>query len=119
MTKEQLKNRTKQFSIDVIRFVRDLPQGREADVIGKQLLKSATSVAANYHAACRGKSKADFINKINIVEEEADESLFWLEIITETKMLLNDQNPMLLKEAGELTAIFTATGKTSKINNNK
>ena len=116
MTKDELKQRTKRFAIDTILYIRELPPGREGDVLGKQLMRSATSVAANYRAACRGKSKADFISKIGTVEEEADESAFWLEVINETKLDAGQKNQKLLKEAGELTAIFTATGRSSKIN---
>ncbi len=80
------------------------------------MLRSATSVDANYRAACRARSKADFISKIAIVEEEADESLFWLELITESGLISAERLKDLTKEADELTAIFTATGKTAKQN---
>jgi four helix bundle protein len=96
--------------------VETLPKNKIGDVLGKQILRSATSVAANYRAACRARSKADFISKIAIVEEEADESLFWLELIAESGLMNTERLKDLTKEADELTAIFTATGKTAKQN---
>ena len=81
MNREEMKRRTKQFALRVIRLVESLPRGRTADVIGKQLLRSGTSVGANYRSACRAKSPADFISKMGIVEEEADESLYWMELL--------------------------------------
>ena len=116
MRTEELKLRTKQFALRVIKLVEVLPKNKIGDVLGKQLLRSATSVAANYRAACRARSKADFISKIAIVEEEADESLFWLELITESGLISAERLKDLTKEADELTAIFTATGKTAKQN---
>jgi four helix bundle protein len=113
MDKNELLNRTKKFALDVINFVNDLPNKPSNKKIGYQLLDSGTSVGANYRAACRGKSKADFIYKIKIVEEEADESLFWLELLKETN-LPSTLIDSLLKEANEITAIFTAIAKTSK-----
>ena len=93
-----------------------MPKTDAGKVISYQLIKSSTSVGANYRVACRAKSKADFIYKINIVEEEADESLYWLEILNEAKLLKSEILEPLVKEADELTAIFTAIGKTSKSN---
>jgi len=116
MRTEELKLRTKQFALRVIKLVEVLPKNKIGDVFGKQLLRSATSVAANYRAACRARSKADFISKIAIVEEEADESLFWLELIAESGLMNTERLKDLTKEADELTAIFTATGKTAKQN---
>jgi four helix bundle protein len=116
MRTEELKLRTKQFALRVIKLVETLPKNKIGDVLGKQILRSATSVAANYCAACRARSKADFISKIAIVEEEADESLFWLELIAESGLMNTERLKDLTKEADELTAIFTATGKTAKQN---
>jgi len=116
MTEDELKRRAKTFALRIIRLTEALPKNKTGDVIGRQLLRSATSVAANYRAACRGRSKADFINKIGIVEEEADESLFWLELIVESELMPESRVGDLLKEADELTAIFTATGRTAKKN---
>ncbi|WEA03094.1 four helix bundle protein [Mucilaginibacter sp. SJ] len=122
MDKAELKNRTKKFAIDVIKFVEAAPRLRSLDILTHQLLRSSTSVGANYRSACRGKSTADFINKIVIVEEEADESVYWLELIEESGLINSTALPNLKKEANELTAIFTAIGKTAKENqksNNK
>lgn len=116
MNEDELKQRTKQFALRVIKLVTALPKSREADVIGRQLLRSATSVGANYRAACRARSKADFISKIGIVEEEADESQYWLELIGEGGLLPGERASALLKEADELTAIFCATGRSAKKN---
>jgi four helix bundle protein len=117
MNKQDLKNRTKQFAIETIRFVNSLPKSKANDVISYQVLKSATSVAANYRASLRGRSSAEFISKLNIVLEEADESMLWLEIIEETNEVL-DKNKLkyLHKESDELTAIFTASLKTARKN---
>ena len=93
-----------------------LPKSKTADVLGRQILRSGTSVAANYRASCRARSQADFISKIGIVEEEADETLFWLEMIIESGLMSSEKLSKLIKEADELTAIFTSTGKTAKIN---
>ena len=114
MNEEQLKQRTKQFALRAIKLVEALPRSRTADVIGKQLLRSATSVGANYRAACRARSKREFIAKIGIVEEESDESLFWLELIVEASLMRPSRVAHLLREADELTAIFVATGRTAK-----
>ncbi|MBI3193730.1 MAG: four helix bundle protein [Ignavibacteriae bacterium] len=114
MTPEELKARTKKFALNIIKLVEALPNGRTGDVLGKQLLRSATSVGANYQSACKARSKADFISKITIVEEEADESQFWLELIEGSNLSKLDAIKPLLIEAKELTAIFTASGKTAK-----
>ena len=104
-----LLTRTKKFALDVLLFIDSLPKTMSANVIAKQLLRCATSVGANYRAAQRAKSKADFEYKIKIVEEESDESIYWLELLLESKMLKDDSKlQMLLKEAGELTAIFSS-----------
>ena len=114
MDREDLKRRTKQFALRVIRLIEALPRTRTAQVIGNQLLRSATSVAANYRAACRARSQADFVHKLGIVEEEADESLFWLEMVVETELMPAARVEDLIKEADELTAIFVASRKTAK-----
>jgi len=116
MDKIELKRRTQRFAIDVIKFVENLPPNRSLNVLVNQLLRCSSSVGANYRSACKGKSTADFINKIVIVEEEADESIYWLELMEESGLInLNGIVP-LKKEANELTAIFTAIGKTAKAN---
>ena len=119
MTKEELKNRTKQFALMIIKLVDDLPNTKSGNTIGNQIIRAWTSVAANYRSACRSRSSADFISRITIVEEESDESLFWLELIVESELLDKKRLTKLLKEADELTAIFTASGKTAKQNNQK
>jgi len=119
MNKEELKNRTRQFALMIIKLVEDLPNNKAGNTIGNQLIRSGTSVAANYRSACRARSNADFISKINIVEEECDETLFWLELIAEANLLKKEKLQDMLKEADELTAIFTASGKTARQNNPK
>jgi len=114
MDEKELQCRTKQFALRVIRLVEALPRRRTAQVIGNQLLRSATSVAANYRAACRARSQADFVHKLGIVEEEADESLFWLEMVVETNLMPEARVQDLIQEADELTAIFVASRKTAK-----
>ena len=116
MTTEQLKERTKRVALRVVKLTSSLPRTREADVIGRQLLRSATSVGANYRSACRARSKADFINKIGIVEEEADESAYWIELLLALNVAPNELMYSLLSEMKELTAIFTASGRTAKFN---
>ena len=116
MSEPDLKARTKAFSLRVIRLVESLPAGRTADVIGKQLLRSGTSVGANYRASCRAKSPADFIAKMGIVEEEADESIFWMELLIEAGLVRQELLADLLKEADELVAIVVASIKTAKRN---
>ena len=114
MDAEELKRRTKAFAIRIIRLVEALPNSPTARVIGNQLLRSGTSVGANYRAACRARSQADFVSKIGVVEEEADESAYWLELLVEAGILPIDRIKDLLNEANELTAIFTSSGRTAK-----
>jgi four helix bundle protein len=117
MDKELLKKRTKKFAVDVIIASRHFPKTFESEIISKQLIRSADSVGANYRAACRGKSKADFAYKINIVEEEADESLYLMEVLLESEIVIPEQIKHLLDEGDQLTAIFTAIGRSLKQNN--
>jgi four helix bundle protein len=114
MNSEELKKRTKQFALDVIKLVGNFPKNRIGDVLGRQLLKSATSVGANYRSACRSQSHAHFVSKISIVEEEADESLYWLELAIESGLVNQETVKDLIKEANELTSIFTASRRTAK-----
>jgi len=116
MDSNQLIQRTKLFALEVIRFFQRLPKTDEAKITGKQLLRSGTSVAANYRAACRSRSKQEFYAKICIVEEESDESLFWLELISESGIQTNAKIELILKEAKELIRIFSATKKSTKLN---
>lgn len=119
MNETDLKNRSKAFALAVIELCEMLPKKYAAEVVAKQLIRSATSTAANYRAACRGRSKPDFANKLGIVEEECDESLFWLEMIRDANFLPVEKLSALLKEADELTAIFTASHKTARLNLNR
>jgi four helix bundle protein len=113
MDKFEMMKRTKKFSVNVFFLVETLPDSKAASNLVYQILKSSSSVAANYRAACRAKSKADFINKIKIVEEEADETLFWLEYMQDVKLVKDEkQHSPLKQEANELVAIFTKTLKT-------
>jgi four helix bundle protein len=116
MNETELKNRTKAFALEVIAFCETLPKKYAAEVISKQLIRSSTSLAANYRAACRGRTGPDFANKLGVVEEEADESLFWLEMLRDAKLASRAMLDTLLKEADELTAIFTSSHKTAKAN---
>jgi four helix bundle protein len=108
-----MKLRTKRFALEIIRLVASLPKTLEGRAIGSQLVRSGSSVGANYRAACRGKSKADFISKLGIVEEEADESCYWLEILIEGNVLPEERVASLLREANEITAIIVASRKTA------
>ena len=110
---EELRKRTKEFALRTIRLFRALPKTEEARIIGRQVLKSGTSVAANYRATCRARSKAEFVAKIGQVIEEADETAFWLELLIEAQIVPEDRVQNLLSEANELVAIFVASRKTA------
>jgi four helix bundle protein len=114
MTPEELKRRTKAFGLSVIKLVDQLPRTRSANVIGNQLVRSATSVGANYRAACRARSKSEFAAKLGIVEEEADESAYWIEILIEAGMAPQNRVTEMLREANELVAIVVASLNTVK-----
>src|SRR6185436_9925504 len=116
MKSEELKQRTKLFAIRNIKLIAALPKSKISEVLGKQLLRSATAVGANYRAACRARSGAEFISKIAIVEEEADESMYWLELISDCELIKPQYLDKLISEANELTAIFTSSRKTARIN---
>jgi four helix bundle protein len=109
-----LKKRTKVFALEIIKMVDLLPKTKISHVIGNQILRSATSVGANYRAVTRAKSDKDFINKLKICEEEADETIYWLELIEEAGLLKKEYTTKLLKEADELTAIFVASINTKR-----
>jgi four helix bundle protein len=111
---EQLRDRTKAFALRVIRLYRSLPYKTDTQVLGKQLLRCGTSVAANYRAVCRARSKAEFIAKMGVVVEEADEAILWLELMTESGIVSQAKTEALLKEANELTAIFAASQRTAR-----
>ena len=114
LTTKELKDRTKQFSIDIVNVVSGLPLNQTAQVLGKQILRSGTSVGANYRVVCRAKSKKDFINKLAIVIEEADETQFWIELLVSSDLIERDLASKLWKEADELIRIMTAATKTLK-----
>jgi four helix bundle protein len=113
MNEPQMKNRTKQFALRVLKMADALPTSRSGNAIANQVVRSGTSVAANYRALCRSKSRADFINKTSIAEEEADETAFWLELILDAELLTATRVKPLLEEAGEITAILVASRKTA------
>jgi four helix bundle protein len=112
VNEQMFKDRTRKFALQAIQMVEKLPHGRTAEVIGRQLLRCSTSVGANYRAACRGKSTADVIAKLAIVEEEADESIYWMELLVDSGVLPADRVAALKKEAGELIAMTVASIKT-------
>lgn len=116
MTSDELKLRTKEFALRIIRLIENLPNNSTGRLIGNQLLRSSTSIGANYRSACRARSKQEFISKIKIVEEESDESLYWLELIRELNFFKAEKLFAIIKEADERTAIFTSTSITSKRN---
>src|SRR5262245_12855530 len=111
---QQLKQRTKTFALRVIRMTQALPRSREADVIGRQVLRSATSIAANYRAAGRGRSRAEFAAKLGIVIEEADETVLWLELLAESGIIRPARLQDLMDEANQLLALFAASWRTIK-----
>jgi len=116
MDKEEMKIRTKKFALRVIRLVESLPQGRTVDVIGSQLLRCGTSVGANYRSACRARSRADFISKMGIVEEETDESLYWMQMVIDAELLPEKRLNDLMNEADEILAITVSSIKTARKN---
>lgn len=111
---EVLKNRTKQFALRIIRVVRSLPPGAEGRIISHQLLRSGMSVAANYRAVCRARSRHEFLSKLAIVIEEADESAFWLELLVDAGLISESKLKDLRSEANQLVAIFNASRSTAK-----
>ena len=119
MNQIELKRRTKQLGLAVIRMIEKFPETRLAWVVKDQILRSALSVGANYRAVCRAKSDKDFINKMRIVEEEADETAYWLEIIEESDLLKSDDLRELKREVNELVAMVVASIRTKSIGLNK
>jgi four helix bundle protein len=116
MTADELKLRTKQFALRVIRLVTAMPKTIEGKAIANQLVRCGTSVAANYRAACRARSRSEFVAKMGVVLEEADETQLWLELIIESKLLPIKRVERLLEEANELVAIFVASRKSASSN---
>ena len=119
MRNENLRDRTKKFALQVIKFVETFPKERTADIIGRQLIRSGTSVGANYRAACRARSPADFIAKMGIVEEEADESIYWLEMLADTNLVSKEDYLKLTDEANQILSIVVASIKTARANKEK
>jgi len=119
MEKNELEKRTKVFALRIIQFVANLPRNKITDVLGYQLLKSGTSIGANYREARRAESLDDFIHKIGVIEKETNESKYWLELFDEVKVGDSDECTSPLKECAELLAIFTSSGRTAKTNRSK
>lgn len=119
MDEQAFKDRTKQLALQVMQAVELLPRTRSADVIARQILRSATSIGANYRAACRAKSAADMIVKLKIVEEESDETLYWLELLSEGSLMPRDHVARLTKETQEILAMTVASIKTLRSRNPK
>ena len=119
MDREQFQQRTKLLALRVIRLVQAMPSNPTTDVVGRQLLRAGTSVGANYRAACRAKSTADMLNKLKIVEEEADETLFWLEILVEAKLIPENRLHDLIQETNEIVAMTVASISTLRNRTNR
>ena len=119
MDEKQFKDRTKKLALSVIDLVEKLPRSRAADVIGRQLIRSSTSIGANHRAACRGRSTADVIAKLSIVEEEADESMYWMELLIQSKLIPAVELSRLLKETDEIVAMTVSSIKTLRKRNSR
>jgi len=111
---KKLRERTKQFALRVIRLFQSLPQSSQSQVIGNQLLRCGTLVGANYRSACHSRSRTEFIARIGVVAEEADESVFWIELLSDLGIMKKDRIDPLLQEARELAAIFATSRQTAK-----
>ena len=114
MSNEDLKEKTKRFAVEIIKFVETLPKNQITNVIGRQILRSGTSVGANYRSACRARSRADFISKMGIVEEESDETLYWLELLLVTGVVKYNQVECLMNEANDIIAMVVKSIKTAR-----
>jgi four helix bundle protein len=119
MTEREMKRRTKDFALGILQLVDSLPESQSGRIVANQLGRSGTSVAANYRAACRSRSAAEMISKLAVVEEEADESGFWLELAAAHGLLAGSRFAPLYREAGELTAIMVASRRTLSARNQK
>jgi four helix bundle protein len=117
MDSQNLRDRTKNFAIQIIKFVESNKYSLASVIIAKQLLRSATSIASNYRAACRGRSKAEYYSKLSIVVEESDETQFWLELLLDANLCDKKKTEDLYNEATELLKIFSSSRKTFKLNN--
>ena len=116
MNEQEFKDRTKKLALRIIKLVEALPKNQTGEIIGRQLLRSGISVGANYRAACRGKSSADVINKLSIVEEEADESIYWMELLVESGIVSQAKMTNLITEMNEIVAMIVASIKTLRAN---
>jgi four helix bundle protein len=114
LNQNYLKERTKRFALDIIKLVEKLPKGRTADILGRQLLAAGTSVGANYRAACRARSSPDFISKMGIVEEEADESIYWMELLIDCGLIRKDDINHLFNEANQILAMTVSSIRTAR-----
>ena len=114
MTPEELKTRSKTFALRVIRLVSFLPLNMQANIIGRQLLRSATSVGANYRASCRSRSDKDFLARMGIVEEEADETMYWMDLLVGSNLVKQENITDLMQEAEEIPKIMIASIRTTK-----
>jgi four helix bundle protein len=119
MNKEKMKERFKNYSLNIIKFSEILPKNRVTDIFARQLIRSGTSVGANYFAACRARSRAEFIAKMGIVEEEADETIYWLELLSDSDIVKHDQVDILLKEANEILSMVVQSIKTARMNKDR
>jgi four helix bundle protein len=119
MTREEMRERTKAYAQRTIKVCESLPNNWVARTLGPQLLRCGTSVGANYRAVCRAKSKAGFLHKLRIVEEECDESLFWMELLTENEFVAASRLNSLIDEGDQLIAIFVASAKTLRANSGR
>ncbi|MFQ5772776.1 MAG: four helix bundle protein [bacterium] len=116
MEREEMKRRTKQFALRIIKLCNSLPKDKTSDVIRGQLIRAGTSVGSNYRAACRAKSNADFLYKLKIVEEEADESLYWMELLIEAELVEQNRLLDLMEEGDEIIALVVSSIKTARKN---
>jgi len=114
MEESYLKERTKRFALEIIKLVESLPRGRAADVIARQLVDAGTSVGANYRAACRARSQADFVSKMGIVEEETDETIYWIELLVKAGVVNENDVSNLLEEANQILAMTVSSIKTAR-----
>ncbi|HUL21604.1 MAG TPA: four helix bundle protein [Thermodesulfobacteriota bacterium] len=114
LSQNYLTERTKRFALDIIKLVEKLPKGRTADILGRQLLAAGTSVGANYRAACRARSSPDFISKMGIVEEEADESIYWMELLIDCGLIQKGDISSLLNEANQILAMTVSSIRTAR-----
>ncbi|MEM7539384.1 MAG: four helix bundle protein [Chloroflexota bacterium] len=119
MDQQMFKDRTKQLALRVIKMTDSMPDSKVDNVVSRQIIRSATSVGANYRAACRAKSTTDFINKLKIVEEEADETFYWLEIIVEAELLSESRLSSLMQETDEIVAMTVSSIKTQRANQSR